>query len=78
MSRQSVEQKSDLEALFEGRLKNWKSLDYVGGWFMKAADYGSDTRSVAAFVSTNSICQGEQVPMLWPLIFKTAQEIRLE
>jgi hypothetical protein len=53
----------------------WKSLDYVSGWFMKAADYGTQTQSAAAFVSTNSICQGQQVPILWPLIFETGHEI---
>jgi hypothetical protein len=42
---------------------------------MKAADYGKKTNSAAAFVSTNSICQGQQVPILWPLIFKTGHEI---
>ena len=72
---QSNEQKSDLGAIFEGRTKSWKSLDYVAGWFMKAADYGTQTNTVAAFVSTNSICQGQQVPILWPLIFKTGHEI---
>lgn len=72
---QSAEQKADLGALFEGRVKNWKSLDYVAGWFMKAVDYGLHTRSAAAFVSTNSICQGQQVPVLWPLIFSAGHEI---
>jgi len=72
---QSPEQKSDLEAIFKGRTKSWKSLDYVAGWFMKAADYGTQTQSSAAFVSTNSICQGQQVPILWPLIFKLGHEI---
>ena len=42
---------------------------------MKAADYGTQTNAVVAFVSTNSICQGEQVPILWPLIFETGHEI---
>ncbi len=42
---------------------------------MKAADYGTQTKSAAAFVSTNSICQGQQVPILWPLIFATEHEI---
>ena len=42
---------------------------------MKAADYGLHTPTVSAFVSTNSICQGQQVPILWPLIFKTGHEI---
>ncbi len=72
---QEHEQKSDLRSLFEGRAKGWKSLDYVSGWFLKAADYGTCTNSAAAFVSTNSICQGEQVPILWPLIFRLGQEI---
>ena len=72
---QADEQKCDLGAIFEGRTKNWKSLDYVAGWFMKAADYGTRTSTVAAFVSTNSICQGQQVPILWPLIFRTGHEI---
>jgi hypothetical protein len=72
---QSTEQKSELQTIFASRSANWKSLDYVAAWFMKAADYGRHTPSVAAFVSTNSICQGEQVPMLWPLIFETGQEI---
>ena len=72
---QSKEQKADLKNIFEGRTKQWKSLDYVSGWFMKAADYGMQTQSAAAFVSTNSICQGQQVPILWPLIFDTGHEI---
>lgn len=73
--KQSTEQKADLEAIFAKRTKNWKSLDYVAGWFMKAADYGTRTKSAAAFVSTNSICQGQQVSILWPLIAKTKHEI---
>lgn len=72
---QSSEQKSELQAIFKGRAKNWKSLDYVAGWFMKAADYGTKTNAASAFVSTNSICQGQQVPILWPLIFETGHEI---
>lgn len=72
---QDDEQKNDLKAIFDHRTKTWKSLDYVAGWFMKAADYGTKTNAVASFVSTNSICQGQQVPFLWPLIFKTGHEI---
>lgn len=72
---QSPEQKDDLRRIFENRTKSWKSLDYVAGWFMKAADYGKYTPCVSAFVSTNSICQGQQVPILWPLIFETGHEI---
>jgi len=72
---QSPAQKDDLKAIFDRRCNNWKSLDYVAGWFMKAAEYGTKTSAVAAFVSTNSICQGEQVPVLWPLIFSTGHQI---
>jgi hypothetical protein len=72
---QTTEQKSELAAVFEGRVTGWKSLDYVAGWLMKAADFGAHTKSTAAFVSTNSICQGQQVPILWPLIFRTQHEI---
>jgi len=72
---QSDEQKSELQSIFGTRTKGWKSLDYVSGWFMKAADYGMRTNAAAAFVSTNSICQGEQVPILWPLVFATGHEI---
>ena len=74
---QSTEQKEDLQRIFDGRTKSWKSLDYVAGWFMKAADYGLHTPTVSAFVSTNSICQGQQVPILWPLIFKHRARDRL-
>ncbi len=72
---QSTEQKEDLGRIFDGRTKTWKALDYVAGWFMKAADYGLHTPTVSAFVSTNSICQGQQVPFLWPLILKTGHRI---
>ncbi|MBJ6986271.1 class I SAM-dependent DNA methyltransferase [Devosia sp. MC521] len=72
---QTTEQKSDLQGIFAHRTSTWKSLDYVSGWFMKAADYTSGTKSAAAFVATNSICQGQQVSFLWPLIFQTGNEI---
>ena len=72
---QTQEQKKDLQKIFEGRTKGWKSLDYVAGWFMKAADFGMHTDCTAAFVSTNSICQGQQAPILWPTIFGTKHKI---
>ena len=72
---QSAEQKADLRGIFDERTSNWGSLDYVSGWFMKAADYGRKTNSAAAFVSTNSICQGRQVDALWSLIVATGHEI---
>lgn len=72
---QSAEQKDDLKRIFDGRLKGWKSLDYVAGWFMKCADFGKHTPTVSALVSTNSICQGQQVPTLWPSIFASGHVI---
>ena len=72
---QADEQKNEQESLFSKRTKNWKSLDYVACWFIKAAEYGTKTQSSAAFVSTNSICQGVQAPILWPLIFSSGYQI---
>ncbi len=72
---QTPEQKGDLKNIFGTLTKSWKSLDYVAGWFMKAALYGTQTTTVAALVATNSICQGQQVPILWPLISSSGHEI---
>lgn len=67
-------QKEDLKAVFEGDWKNIGNLDYVTGWYKKAADYMENTAIHAAFVSTNSITQGEQVAILWkPLFAKKLQ-----
>lgn len=74
-SRQTKEQKQDMGVVFDKYAKNWKLLDLVAAWFMKAADYGLQTKCAAAFVATNSICQGQQVPILWPAIFKTGSHI---
>ena len=73
---QTLDQKSDLQNLFAHRTKTWGSLDYVTGWFIKAADYSSSANCDFAFVATNSICQGQQVPFLWPLIFGEGLEIK--
>lgn len=72
---QSEEQKSELAGVFDGRVEGWKSLDYVSAWLMKAADYGLKSNAASAFVVTNSVCQGQQVPILWPAIFATGHAI---
>jgi hypothetical protein len=72
---QSEEQKEDLRSIFATRTSSWKSLDYVAGWFMKAVDYGCHSRCGTAFVATNSICQGQQVPILWPLLLANGHMI---
>ena len=74
-TQQGREQKEDMKSIFNERIKNWKSLDYVAGWFMKAADYGKYTNCGTAFVSTNSICQGSQAPILWPEILGIGHSI---
>ena len=67
-SNQTKEQKEDIERLFSGNKRAGK-LDYVAGWYKKAADYALYTKAQCAFVSTNSIVQGEQASTLWqPLI----------
>jgi hypothetical protein len=72
---QSNEQKADLQSIFADRVQSWKSLDYVAGWFMKAADFGKHTVGATALVSTNSICQGQLVPVLWPAMFASGVKI---
>ncbi|MBO0614148.1 type IIL restriction-modification enzyme MmeI [Thiothrix fructosivorans] len=64
----TAEQNEDMDKLFSV-VKNHKSLDYVTCWFYKAAQFIQGTRITVAFVSTNSITQGEQVAPLWqPLL----------
>ena len=72
---QSSAQKADLEQVFKGRVKQWRLLDYVAGWFMKAAGYMETTRAASALVTTNSLNQGQQAAILWPAVFATGQEI---
>jgi hypothetical protein len=68
-------QKEDLATVVGRYSDNVGVLDYVTGWFIKAAEFGIVTNSSAAFVATNSICQGQQPPVLWPIIFQTGYEI---
>ena len=60
----SREQRMEVQRLFCG-VRGGKNLDYVTAWYMKAARYIKGTDIVCAFVSTNSIAQGEQVAPLW-------------
>nr|WP_315232689.1 DNA methyltransferase [uncultured Flavobacterium sp.] len=70
---QSAYQKEDLAGVYPNP-ENMKFLDYIVCWFIKASNYINDN-SEFAFVTTNSICQGTQVPMIWPEIFKKNIEI---
>lgn len=73
-SMQNAEQKDDMTLVFKG-FKNYKNLDYIAAWFIKGANYIQNHNAQFAFVSTNSICQGEQVALLWPPIFDKNLEI---
>lgn len=71
---QSREQKEEVSLVF-GTLRNSKILDYISIWFYLASKYIKDSKAKYAFVSTNSICQGEQISVLWPLILNNKEEI---
>ena len=73
-SMQDETQKEDLEIVC-GHFKNYKNLDYIASWFYKGAKYISGYNTKCAFVSTNSICQGDSVSLLWPNIFARNVEI---
>ncbi len=73
-SNQNAEQKEDMKIGFKG-IKSFKNLDYISIWFYKGAQYALSSNVKVAFVSTNSICQGEQVALLWPHILDLGLEI---
>jgi hypothetical protein len=61
-------QKEDLQLVFNDQ-PGIGVLDYVTGWYIKTANYIHGTKTKAAFVSTNSISQGEQIGLLWGFLF---------
>lgn len=73
--QQNEEQKADMHAVFNGLLDKHRMLDFVTCWLVKASAFSRDTGSSFAFVTTNSIVQGEQVRLLWPLLFKDGLNI---
>lgn len=72
--KQSKEQKSDLKSYFKNE-KYSKNLDYIALWFIKGARYISGSKAKLAFVSTNSVAQGEHVSAMFPKIFNEGVEI---
>ncbi len=66
----SQAQKDDMILVFGDKWKNVGNLDYVSCWYKKATDFMSGTNICTALVSTNSITQGEQVPILWKPLFE--------
>ena len=72
---QTKEQKNDLESIC-GHIKGYGLLDYVCNWYVKAAGImAQNPRVQTAFVSTNSICQGQQVEILWGSLLNQGIEI---
>jgi type I restriction-modification system DNA methylase subunit len=71
---QSKEQKEDMALVFTG-IKNFNNLDYIACWFYKGASFIKNANAKVAFVSTNSISQGEQVGILWTHILDEKVEI---
>ena len=69
------EQAADMQDVFAPSKAGGK-LDYVAGWFKKASDYMLGTPVCTAFVSSNSICQGESVNLLWELLFSEGIKIQ--
>lgn len=71
----SKEQVANMQALFNG--EKMRRLDFVACWFWKGAQYIHSSRAELALVATNSICQGDQVALLWPRIFALGLHIHL-
>lgn len=72
-SMQDEGQKADLTHVC-GSFDSYKNLDYIACWFTLGAKFIKDFNAKLAFVSTNSICQGEQVAMLWEPILNMGVE----
>ncbi|MBR4152182.1 MAG: hypothetical protein IKT98_04420, partial [Selenomonadaceae bacterium] len=74
-SNQTKNQKLDMQNLFVENGKPYKKagkIDYVAGWYLKAAEFMKDNAVRAAFVSTNSVTQGEQAVDVWKFILNRA------
>jgi len=71
---QDVEQKKDMSIVFHG-IHGYNNMDYITCWLYKAKEYIVGYNVTSAFVTTNSICQGEQVALLWPHILNGYIEI---
>lgn len=66
---QNKEQRTDMVHVFRD-FKNVGDIDYVVAWFYRAAEYIQETKIRVGLVATNSITQGEQVPLVWGMLFE--------
>ncbi|HRN16027.1 MAG TPA: N-6 DNA methylase, partial [Xylanibacter oryzae] len=67
--------KSDMKFVFNSVCDGWKKLDYITAWFYLGHSFCKNNMASFAFVSTNSICQGEHIPIFWKLLLKSNLEI---
>ncbi|MBX9614459.1 MAG: lactate dehydrogenase [Caulobacteraceae bacterium] len=74
-NKKGESEREETEATFSKYRGSFASLDYVANWFIKATEFCTKTDASAAFVATNSVCQGEQVALLWPLVYASGLEI---
>ena len=72
---QTKEQKDEIKSVLGTKVKSSASLDYVFCWIEKASDYVLSTLSEFAFVTTNSVSQGTQIPIYWPHLLRKGLEI---
>ncbi|MEZ5887522.1 MAG: DNA methyltransferase [Paracoccaceae bacterium] len=73
---QTLEQKSDMASAWSAKPSLAKTTDFVSGWIARYLDYAKIVpNAVAAFVTTNSICQGQQASDIWPHVFRNNVEI---
>lgn len=68
------QKQKDMEIVFKGK-GVYRKLDYISAWFIKASEFIKGKNSSCAFVTTNSVTQGEQAPILWEKIFQNNIEI---
>ena len=72
---QTHEQKNDLQTLFSSYTRSWRALNYISGWFLKFANFSSVVKCTGAFVSINTVCQGQHAVVFWPVIYSTGHRI---
>ncbi|MBB4620065.1 class I SAM-dependent DNA methyltransferase [Sphingomonas abaci] len=72
---QSPDQKLDLRLLFEAHTRSWRALNYVTGWFLRLVEYSKRCDCSGAFVTINTVSQGQHATVFWPIIYKLGGNI---
>ena len=74
--KQTAQNKEDIRTVFSLYDGSFRNADYVAGWFMKSISYAKRCAADFCFVATNSFCQGQQVTLVWKLIYDLGFRIR--